>query len=43
MKYYITVKRNELVLNRPSHLLFTITGQNIDLLTMHFTDEDFID
>lgn len=43
MKYDITVKKNELILNRPSHLLFTITGQSIDLITVHFTGEDFTD
>lgn len=43
MKYDTTVKRNELILNRLSHLLFTVTGWSIDLISMHFTSEDFTD
>ena len=40
MRYDTTVRRNELALNRSSHSFFTITGQSIDLITIHFTDEE---
>lgn len=40
MKYDTTVKRNELAQNRPSYLLFKINGRSVDLITIHFTNEE---
>lgn len=40
MKRDAALERNERALNGPSHLLFTLTRQSIDLITVHCTEEE---